>query len=118
MGDTIIPAVINTGCSQSMIRVDLVPAQLGSPELPVSMVCIHGASYTYKSRRLWLSVMGCTEEIVVGLAETLPCPMLLGVDWPHLKEIVSQVLRRSGGNGRVIQRQYALEPPKRKKGMT
>lgn len=33
----------------------------------------------------------------MGLAEILPCPMLLGVNWPHLKGVVSQVLRRSGG---------------------
>lgn len=95
--DTIIPVVIDIGCSQSMIRADLVPAQLGSLESPVGMVCIHGALYTYERRQLWLSVMGHTEEITVGLAETLPCPMLLGVDWPHLKEVVSWVLRRSSG---------------------
>lgn len=60
VGDTIIPVVVNTGCSQSMIRVDLVPTQLGSPKTPMSMVCIHGAVYTYKRRQLWLSVMGRT----------------------------------------------------------
>lgn len=50
MGDTIIPAIVDTGCSQSMVRADLVHAQLGIPESPVSMVCIHGASYTYVRR--------------------------------------------------------------------
>ncbi|KYO40987.1 hypothetical protein Y1Q_0013733 [Alligator mississippiensis] len=97
VGDTIIPMVVDTGCSQSMIWADLMPTQLGSPKTPVSMVCIHGDSYTYECRRLWLSLMGRTEEIAVRLAETLPCPMLLEVNWPHLKEVVAWVLRKSGG---------------------
>lgn len=63
----------------------------------MSMVCVHGMSYTYERRQLQLSVIGHTEEIAVGLAETLPFSMLLGVDWLHLKEVVSQVLRRSSG---------------------
>lgn len=63
-----------------MIRTDLVPPQLGSPKLPMSMVCIHRALYTYERKWLWLSVMDCMEEITVELAETLPCPKLLGVD--------------------------------------
>lgn len=58
---------------------------------------MHGALYTYERWWLQVSVKGHTEEIIMGLAEALLCPMLLGVDWPHLKEAVAWVLRRNGG---------------------
>lgn len=63
-----------------MIKVDLIPCPIGTPESAVSMVCIHEALYTYKRRKLKLTLMEHTEEIAVGLPETLPCPMLLGVN--------------------------------------
>lgn len=72
MGDTIIPTVVDTDCSQSMMQADLIVSQLGAPETTVSIVCIHGASYTYKRGQLRFTVLGRTEEITVGLAKTLP----------------------------------------------
>lgn len=36
-----------------------------------------------------LTVLGHTEEIAVGLAKTLPYPMLLGVDWLYLEDVVT-----------------------------
>ncbi|KYO40166.1 hypothetical protein Y1Q_0000016 [Alligator mississippiensis] len=60
------------------------------------MIWIHGASYTYEHWRIQLMVLDCVEEIAVGLAKTLPCPMLLGVDWPHLQEVVTWVLAKRG----------------------
>lgn len=94
---TLIPTMVNTGCSQLMIQADLFLSPLGTPESPVSMVCIHGTPYTYELWCIRLTVLGHTEEIAVGLAEILPCPILLGVDWPHLEEVVTQVLTQRGG---------------------
>lgn len=87
VGDTIILAVVDMGCSQSMIQADFLLPHLGSLESPLSMICIHIASYTYKRRKVQLSLLGHTEEFAMGLAETLLCPMLLGVDWPYLEEV-------------------------------
>uniref|UniRef100_A0A7M4ETG7 CCHC-type domain-containing protein n=1 Tax=Crocodylus porosus TaxID=8502 RepID=A0A7M4ETG7_CROPO len=88
VGDTIIPTIIETGCSQTMVQGDLVPSHLGSPSTLVSMVCMHSAVYTYPCRRLEFSVLGKTEEIRAGIAKCLSFPMLLGVDWPYLGEVV------------------------------
>lgn len=57
------------------------------------MVCIHGALYTYERYQLRLMVMGHTKELADGLADTLPCPMLLGVNWPYLQEVVGQSMK-------------------------
>lgn len=35
------------------------------------------------------------EEIPVGVAETVPCSMLLGIDWPYLKEVICQLLMKT-----------------------
>lgn len=75
-----------------MIRADFVPPQLGTPEKAVSMLCIHGASYTYERRRLRLTIMGDTKKLAVGLAKTLPCPMLLGTNWSYLREVVERTM--------------------------
>lgn len=32
------------------------------------------------------------EEIVVGLAKSLPCLMLLGTGWHHLQEVVAKAM--------------------------
>lgn len=42
-----------------------------------------------------LKVMGRMEDLVVGIAETLPCPVLLGVDWPYLWEIMNQTMEKT-----------------------
>lgn len=81
---TIIPTVVDTGCSQTMVWADLISPQMGSPETTVSMIYIHGLSYTYERRQVILTVMGQTAELAVGLSTTLPCSMLLGIDWPYL----------------------------------
>lgn len=49
---------------------------------------MHSTAYTYEQYKVKLSVLGHTEEIPVGLVETLPCPMLLGIGWPHLEEVI------------------------------
>lgn len=58
LGDIIIPMVVDMGCTQTVIRVDLVPPQLGTPESAVRMICIHGVVYTYERKKLWLNIVG------------------------------------------------------------
>lgn len=85
IGDLIISATVDTGCTQAMVKSNLIPSQVGKTETSVSMVCIYRASYTYKRKKLRLTVIGHTD--------TLPCPILLGIDWPYLKEVVGQAMR-------------------------
>lgn len=58
VGDTIIPTIVDTGCSQSMIWADFILAKLGDPETIVSMVYIYRPSYIYKHQQLRLMVLG------------------------------------------------------------
>lgn len=85
IGDLIIPALVHTGCTQTTVLSDLIPTLMGKPEMPINMICIHGTACTYQRKSLRLMVLGHMEEIAVGLAESLPCPMLFGTDWPHLR---------------------------------
>lgn len=84
--------MVGTGCSQTMVQADLVPPQIGSPEAMVS-ICIHGSSYTYERRWMKLTVMGWMAKLAVGLAKTLPCLMLLGVDWRYLHEVLDRAIQ-------------------------
>lgn len=52
IGDIIVPTIVNTGCTQTMLRSDLIPTSMGELGTLVNMVCIHSASYTYQRKRL------------------------------------------------------------------
>lgn len=52
IGNLIIPAIVGMGCTQSIVKGDLISPQARAPEIPVNMVYIHGASYTYERTRL------------------------------------------------------------------
>lgn len=41
LGALIISAVVDTGCAQTMMKVDLAPSQLGEEDTPVSVLCMH-----------------------------------------------------------------------------
>lgn len=46
IGHIIVPAIVGTGCTQTMPRSDLVAPKTGELTTPVNMVYISGASYT------------------------------------------------------------------------
>lgn len=57
MGYTIVPTIVDSGCTQTMLRSDLISPPMGELGMSKDMVCIHGASYTYQRRRLQLTVL-------------------------------------------------------------
>lgn len=90
VGSTLVPTLFNSGYIQTMIWEGIIDSQEGEPDSSINMVCIHGESYTYPRRRLQLTVINGMEEISVGFTRTLPCPMLVGWDWPYFYEALNQ----------------------------
>lgn len=52
--------------------------------------------------------MGHIEELAVGLADTLPCPMLLRIDWPYLREVLGQTMKSPREEGQEEQQDMAF----------
>lgn len=94
IGPMIIPTVINSGCAKMMLKAGVVPSQLRTEDTPVSMLCMHRESYTYPRQCFLLAIMGRTEELAIGIVQNLPCPVLLGQDWPYFPEVLDQPMDR------------------------
>lgn len=58
IGDLIISVVVVRRCAQTMLKSDLVPPHIGEEDTLVSMICMHGALYTYQRRCVIVTVMG------------------------------------------------------------
>lgn len=52
LGSMILSPAVDSGCAQTMLKVNLVLAQVGTEEGLIQMVGIHGESYRYKTRIL------------------------------------------------------------------
>ncbi|XP_075777530.1 uncharacterized protein LOC142827202 [Pelodiscus sinensis] len=82
-----VTALVDSGCSQTMVRSELVPeweAAGGS----ISMQCIHGDVSTYPTG--WVRLSDGVDEVIcrVALAPKLVYPVLLGRDWPGFRRIL------------------------------
>lgn len=84
--------MVNLGCAQIILKEGVLAPHTGGKDINISIVCMYGASYTYPQRQVCLTIMGRTEETAVGFVHTLPCPMLLGQDWPYFHEVINQAL--------------------------
>lgn len=77
-------AMLDTGCVQMLVQADLVPPGVVKPTRPKNVAYVHGESHVYPQKKLRLTVLGETYNMLVGLADVLPCSLLVGRDWPEL----------------------------------
>lgn len=88
-----IQVILDTGCSQTLIRADLVPRESIQWSKPICMRCIRGGSNQYEWVFLQMKVANHQGCIWVGLAPDLNCAMIIGWDWPPVYEGLDQVKR-------------------------
>ncbi|XP_058869672.1 uncharacterized protein LOC131720990 [Acipenser ruthenus] len=81
-------ALVDTGCEQTLIRTALLGGMSWQPRGQVAISCIHGDTATYPTLKVYLSVGPIKRHLVVGVAEKLPHPIILGRDWPRYKDLV------------------------------
>ena len=78
---------IDTGCSQSLVRISLVPGVNILSER-IEMRCVHGDVVTCPLAMVKVVVDGRELVIKVGLAEKLPVDVLLGTNIPDLMKLI------------------------------
>ena len=80
--------VLDTGCSQTMVRRDLVPEARKLEGEAVTVRCAHGDTVVYPLADVQLKVAGTHFTVRAAVADCLPVSVLLGTDVPELDNLL------------------------------
>ncbi|XP_064399260.1 uncharacterized protein LOC135345747 [Halichondria panicea] len=80
--------LLDTGCSRTLIRKDLVPQHKLLHGEVVAIRCAHGDTVLYPLAEVDLEVEGYLIHVEAAISDTLPMPVLLGTDVPELTAIL------------------------------
>ncbi len=86
-----VEALIDTGCAQTLVQKQYVPRELWE-ENTVSICCVHGDKSDLPTAELYIEVNGQPYLMRVGVAVTLPYPVILGTDMPVLADLVQETV--------------------------
>lgn len=79
-----VQVIIDTGCSQSVVRANLMPHEGAVKTTPIRMICMHVQASMYEHRKIPVTAYRITREISIGVAPKLPYTMVLGRDWSEM----------------------------------
>ena len=88
-GNKVHDIVLDTGCSRTMIRKDLVPTTKMLDDA-VMVQCAHGDTVAYPLAVVELIVDSLPLTVEAALSDTLPTAVLLGRDVPELNELLGR----------------------------
>ena len=87
-GTVVSNILLDTGCSRTLVRKDLVPtAKLLDGEV-VAIRCAHGDTVLYPLAQVGVEIGGRLLEVEAAVSETLPMAVLLGTDVPELADLL------------------------------
>lgn len=94
-----VQALLDSGCKQSVInKKHILPKQV-KPEITVPIKCVHGDVKTYPLAEITLTTtIGPPCTMRVGVVDTLPEDLIIGVDNPRFLALFSEC-RRGGNDG-------------------
>ncbi len=91
-GRTVSDVWLDTGCTRTMVRQDLVPANKLIEGDSIAICCAHGDIVVYPLARVEVEVNGQIHEVEAAVSDTLPMSMLMGTDMPALPRLVTNKL--------------------------
>ena len=80
--------LLDTGCSKTLVRQELVPEGKMLPGKTTTIHCVHGDNVLYPVARLNLEVEGVPVAVEAAVAKNLPTSVLLGTDVPELGRLL------------------------------
>ncbi|KAJ1200023.1 hypothetical protein NDU88_003852 [Pleurodeles waltl] len=83
-------ALVDSGCSQSVIRQNLVLPGQGNPQSQVLIVCVHGDQRPYPVATVHLNWKGEDETITVGVIPNLGEDLNLGTDYVDFTSLLEK----------------------------
>ena len=100
---------LDTGCSKTVVRGDLVDKKKILEGESVMIQCAHGDTVSYPLAKVKVVVRGRVVMVEAAVSETLPRSVLLGTDVPQLSELLedSREKRNGGVSFAVLTRRQA-----------
>ena len=87
-GKSVSDILLDTGCSRTMIRKDLVPASRYLEGDAVTIRCAHGDITLYPLADIRMEVDGLSIQVEAAVSDKLPAGVLLGTDVPALHTLL------------------------------
>ena len=97
-GTAVSDILVDTGCTRTMVRSDLVGKNL-IPGEAVTVLCAHGNTALYPLARVTINVEGIEMEVEAAVSDSLPVSVLLGTDTAQLGQLLRsnpRTVRSSG----------------------
>ena len=80
--------LLDTGCSRTLVRKDLVPDKKMREGDVVTIRCAHGDTVLYPLAEVQMEVSGRRIQVEAAVSDTLPMSVLLGTDVAELSELL------------------------------
>ena len=96
--------LLDTGCSRTMVRTDLVlPSSVSKTQL-VCIRCAHGEAVSYPIALVNMEIDGLQLCVEAAVCKSLPVSVLLGTDVPELFTLLSRVRSQDESGMAVVTR--------------
>ena len=92
-GQQVSKVLLDTGCSRTMVRRELVPPEKLLEGEAVTIRCAHGDMVLYPLAKIGMEVNGHRLDMEVAVSDTLPVDVLLGTDAPELPVLLGKLPR-------------------------
>ena len=89
-GTLVGDVLLDTGCTRTLVRRELVPEEKMLQGESVAVRCAHGDTVLYPLAEVELEMEG---QVEAAVSDGLPVSMLLGTDVPELAELLEGELR-------------------------
>ena len=87
-GTEVSDILLDTGCTRTMVRSDLVAEENLIPGEAVTVLCAHGDTVLYPLARVTIHVEGIEMEVKAAVSQSLPVSVLLGTDTAQLEQLL------------------------------
>ena len=94
--------VLDTGCSRTLVRRDLVSQEKFIEGAVVPIRCAHGDTVVYPLALVDITLGGCSLQVEAAVSETLPLDALLGTDVPVLKQLIDEATAETVEEGFLV----------------
>ncbi|KAJ1154992.1 hypothetical protein NDU88_007730 [Pleurodeles waltl] len=91
-------ALVDSGCSQSVIQQNLVLLVQRTPQSQVLITCVHGNQLPYPVAMVRLNWRGDDETITVGVIPDLGEDLILGTDYVDFISLLEKASQEHGNN--------------------
>ena len=104
-GTAVSDILLDTGCTCTMVRSDLVGKKNLIPGEAVTVLCAHGDTAIYPLARVTINVEEIEMEMEAAVSDSLLVSVLLGTDTDHLGQLLRskpRIVRSSGFEQAVV----------------